>query len=338
MTDLANIGGGDLKDVQGTKLLLEVDTGNLKVTDWAQKNREHVERLVQDNGALLIRGLKFAGSQQFGATLATLFGEELIQYTYRSTPRTELRGNVYTATEYHPDQIIPQHNENSYTNRWAMRIGFLCTMPSAQGGATPICDSRRVYADLPDTLRQRFEDRGVLYVRNYSDLDIPWSEVFQTTEKADVEEFCAANDLSYEWLDDRHLRTHQINQASATHPVTADTVWFNQAHLFHVSNLEPQVRDSLLSVMPEEHLPRNTYYGDGAPIEAPTLATIREVYERNTIRFDWQRNDLLLLDNMLFSHGRESFAGNRQVLVGMARLHGADRAAPANGSAAPRSS
>ena len=330
MIDLDGIGIGDLKEIQGTRLLLDVDAGNLKVTDWAQRNRESVERLVQENGALLIRGLKFAGSQQFGATLATLFGEELIQYTYRSTPRTELRGNVYTATEYHPDQVIPQHNENSYTNRWAMRIGFLCTMPSSQGGATPICDSRRVYAQLPEPLRRRFEEHGVRYVRNYSDLDIPWSEVFQTTDKADVEEFCTANELSFEWLDDKHLRTQQVNQASATHPVTADTVWFNQAHLFHVSNLEPQVQESLLSVMPEEHLPRNTYYGDGAPIEAETLSAIREVYRRNTISFEWQRNDLLLLDNMLYSHGRESYAGNRQVLVGMARLHGADRTVAAN--------
>ena len=124
MTTLHDIAVDDLKLVQGTPLLLNIDLGSVKVTDWAERNREHVERLVHDNGALLIRGLKFVGSQQFGTVLSTLFGEELIQYTYRSTPRTELRGNIYTATEYHPDQIIPQHNENSYSNRWAMRIGW----------------------------------------------------------------------------------------------------------------------------------------------------------------------------------------------------------------------
>jgi alpha-ketoglutarate-dependent taurine dioxygenase len=317
----------DLEPVQGTRLLLNVDLQRTKVIDWAQENRAHIERLLQNNGALLIRGLKFLGSQQFGTVLSTLFGEELMQYTYRSTPRTELRGNVYTATEYHPDQVIPQHNENSYSNRWAMRIGFLCTLPSPVGGTTPICDSRLVYREIPETIRARFERHGVLYVRNYSEIDIPWTEVFQTTEKSDVESFCNANQLSYEWLGDKHLRTRQINQASAVHPVTGARVWFNQAHLFHVTNLDPEVQESLLSVMKEEHLPRNTYYGNGDRIEPETLQTIREVYERNKLSFEWQRNDLLLLDNMLYTHGRGTYSGNRQVLVGMTRLHGSDVAA-----------
>lgn len=324
MTALRNVACEDLEDVQGTRLLLNVDLKGVKVTDWAEENRLDVERLLQGNGALLIRGLKFVGSQQFGAVLSTLFGEDLIEYTYRSTPRTELRGNVYTATEYHPDQIIPQHNENSYTNRWAMRIGFMCTIPSAEGGATPICDSRRVYAQIPDAVRRRFEEQGVMYVRNYSDIDIPWNEVFQSTDKADVERYCIANQLAFEWLGDNHLRTRQVNPAVATHPVTADKVWFNQAHLFHVSNLEPEVQESLLNVMKEEELPRNTYYGDGTPIEPEVLRSIRDIYDRSKISFEWQRNDLLLLDNMLYSHGRDRYSGNRQVLVGMARPHGSD--------------
>lgn len=327
MATLGNVDCADLEPVQGTRLLLNVDLQGTKVVDWAQENRAHVERLVQGNGALLIRGLKFLGSQQFGTVLSTLFGEELMQYTYRSTPRTELRGNVYTATEYHPDQIIPQHNENSYSNRWAMRIGFLCTLPSPVGGATPICDSRLVYREIPEAIRARFERHGVMYVRNYSEIDIPWTEVFQTTEKADVESFCRANQLDYEWLGDKHLRTRQINQASAVHPVTGAKVWFNQAHLFHVTNLEPEVQESLLSVMKEEDLPRNTYYGNGERIAPETLQTIRDIYERNKISFEWQRNDLLLLDNMLYTHGRGTYSGNRQVLVGMTRLHGADQAA-----------
>lgn len=319
MTTLSDISCEDLQPIQGTRLLLTIDQNGAKITDWAQENRQHVERLLQENGALLIRGLKFAGSQQFGTALSTLFGEELLPYVYRSTPRTELRGNVYTATEYHSSQHIPQHNENAYCNRWALRLGFLCTLPAEQGGATPICDSETVYRQIPDALRERFERHGVMYVRNYSDVDIPWTTVFQTEDREEVEQFCTANQISFEWLDEKRLRTSQINQASAVHPVTAARVWFNQAHLFHVSNLEADLQKSLLSVMNESELPRNTYYGDGSPIGLDDLQQIREIYARNSISFDWQRNDLLLLDNMLYSHGREPFSGSRQVLVGMAR-------------------
>ena len=324
MTRLADITIEDLQDIQGTRLLLQVNGEGIRATDWATENREHVERLLRENGALLIRGLKFVGSQQFGTTLSALFGEDLIQYVYRSTPRTELRGNVYTATEYHPDQVIPQHNENSYSNRWAMRIGFLCTIPSQVGGATPICDSRKVYSQIPDAIRSRFERNGVMYIRNYSEIDVPWTEVFQTTERAEVETFCHANQLKFEWLEDGSLRTCQVNQASAVHPDSGDKVWFNQAHLFHITNLEPEIREALLGAMSERRLPRNTYYGDGMPIDIDALDAVRDVYKRNTIRFDWQRNDLLLLDNMLYSHGRETYSGNRQVLVGMSRVHGSN--------------
>ena len=324
ITDLSDVSVDDLDSIQGTRLLLHVDQGSARVAEWAAENHEHVERLLQANGALLIRGLKFAASQQFGVALATLFDAELLEYVYRSTPRTQLRGNVYTATEYHPSLQIPQHNENAYGNRWAMRLGFLCTVPSEQGGATPICNSELVYQQIPDAIRDRFERDGVMYVRNYSDIDVHWNDVFQTEKRDEVERFCQANQISHEWLEGNRLRTRQINQASIRHPVTGAQVWFNQAHLFHVSNLDEELQKNLLATVGEADLPRNTYYGDGAPIATSDLALIRSIYQRHAIRFDWQRNDLLLLDNMLYSHGRDSFVGDRQVLVGMARSIDAD--------------
>ena len=319
ITNLSHISCDDLHQVQETKLLLHVEQGTTRIIDWATENKPHIERLLRENGALIIRGLKFASSQQFGATLATLFGEELLEYVYRSTPRTQMRGNVYTATEYHSALHIPQHNENAYSNRWAKHLGFLCTIPPQQGGATPICNSEIVYQRIPDEIRDRFEQHGVMYVRNYSDIDVPWTEVFQSAQREDVEQFCADNQITYEWLDRDRLRTRQVNQASIVHPETAAPIWFNQAHLFHVSSLGKDLQNSLLSAMPEEDLPRNTYFGDGSPIETSDLELIRDIYQHQSIRFEWQRNDLLLLDNMRYSHGRDPFSGDRQILVGMAR-------------------
>lgn len=310
-----------LEVLGGMKLMLRPDTGGLKLLDWAAQHKDEIEQLVQSNGALVIRGLNIHSSKQFGDFLTTVFGEELAEYTYRSTPRTELRGNIYTATEYHPDQTIPQHNENAYSNKWAMRIGFLCMLPSPVGGETPIGDSRLVYQMIPPEVRARFEAHGVMYVRNYSDIDLPWTEVFQTEDKAEVERYCQENEIRFEWRPNNCLRTTQINPASAVHPVTGEKVWFNQAHLFHVSSLEPAVRDSLLGVLGEENLPRNTYYGDGSPIEEEVLQQIRAIYEQTKVVFTWEKNDLMLLDNMLFTHGRQPYSGDRKVLVGMARGH-----------------
>ncbi|MFK8017901.1 MAG: TauD/TfdA family dioxygenase [Gammaproteobacteria bacterium] len=322
MNNLAEATCDDLEMVGDVPLLMHVDATGQKVLDWAKQNQPDVERLVRENGALLLRGLNIMSSRQFGQLLSSLFDSELIEYSYRSTPRTELRGRVYTATEYHSDQVIPQHNENAYSNRWPMRIGFLCTHPAETGGATPISDSRVVRDRLPDKIRQKFEDKGVMYVRNYSDIDLPWTGGFQTEERSDVEAVCSANDITFERLDDNALRTTQVNPAVATHPDTNMPIWFNQAHLFHVTNLDPDTRASMLNIMSEDRLPKNTYYGDGSPIEPEHLDAIRALYQDTKIAFEWQRNDLMLLDNMMFTHGREAYTGSRQVLVGMARPNG----------------
>lgn len=308
----------DLEKVGGIPLLLNVESSNQSAADWASEHSEEVQQLIAENGALLIRGLKVHGSAQFGGLLSTLFGADLLEYTYRSTPRTALRGNVYTATEYPASEVIPQHNENAYSRHWPNRIGFLCMLPSLTGGETPISDSRLIYPMLPAHVREKFEDKGIMYVRNYSNLDLPWSVVFQTEDRAEVEAYCKANELEFEWLENDGLRTTQINPATAVHPVTGEKLWFNQAHLFHVSSLHKEVADTLIASLGERNLPRNTYYGDGSPIEAEALDAIRNAYEQTKIRFTWQRNDLMLLDNMMFTHGRESYTGPRKVLTGMA--------------------
>ena len=95
-------------------------------------------------------------------------------------------------------------------------------------------------------------------------------------------------------------------------------VWFNQAHLFHISSLLPNIRDAILSAFKEEDLPRNVYYGDGTRIETSILDEIRDIYCQEEIVFPWQERDILMLDNMLVAHGRRPFVGSRKVLVGMA--------------------
>lgn len=308
----------DLEPIHGTPLLLKVETNGSKLLDWAEENRDHIGRLVEENGALLIRGLRVLGSKQFGQLLSTLFGADLIQYKYRSTPRTELRGNVYTATEYPAHEVIPQHNENSYSRSWPKRIGFLCFFPSQTGGETPIADSRAVYEKIDPAIKAKFEDKGVMYVRNYSNLDLPWSEVFQTDDPREVERYCSEHDIECEWLDETRLRTKQVNPAAIKHPDTGEQVWFNQAHLFHVSSLPEDIRDTLVDSLGEENLPRNCFFGDGSSIDKHSLDAVRQAYEETKIKFTWQQNDLMLLDNVLYSHGRESFTGERKVLTGMA--------------------
>lgn len=303
----------------GLQVMTPVDGDHKNMQHWAAENRDEIEQCLQSNGALLVRGLKVNSSRQFGKLLNTLFDAPLLPYNHRSSPRTELKGNVYTATEYHSDQVIVQHNEQAYTNVWPMRIGFCSLLPAQMGGETPLADSRVIYNSIPESIRDEFERKGLLYVRNFADIDLPWQEVFNTEDKAEVECYCLANDIQFEWLENNNLRTKQRLDAVTNHPLTGEPLWFNQAHLFHVSSLEQAVKEQLLSSLGVENAPRNVYFGDGSEIPEQSLKIISDIYEQYKFSFKWKKGDVLLLDNMLYSHGRMPFSGERQTLVGMAQ-------------------
>lgn len=310
-----------LIDVAGRDILLPL-TSPTRPLEWAEQNKTLVETILHDRGALLIRGLRFHSTRQFGQFLEALFDQGLSEYSYRSTPRTKLGGNVYTATEYHPSETIPQHNESSYASVWPMRIGFFCMIPSAQGmgGATPLADSREVLKKIPAHIVEKFERKKLQYVRNYGRMDLPWSEVFQMDDKLQVEAFCRENGIEFEWIGDNGLRTRQITPATLVHPVTGQKVWFNQAHLFHLSALPDELAQNIASLCREDEYPRNVYFGDGSPIDVEDLDCIRAVYDEMKFHFNWQKDDILLLDNVLYTHGRQPYSGDRKILVGMAKL------------------
>ncbi|EPJ97835.1 pyoverdine biosynthesis regulatory protein [Pseudomonas sp. CFII68] len=290
--------------------------------DAWQASRAQIQQVVETElpraGGILFRGFAFKGEADF-EEFARSFGHELLTYDYASTPRTKLNNRVYTSTEYPAHQVIPLHNEQSYSLNWPMKIWFHCMQASQVGGETPIADSRLVYQQLDPAIRQRFAEKRLMYVRNYGNgLDLPWQQAFSTEDRSQVERFCRASNIEFQWTDDGELSTRQVCQAVAQHPVTGEWVWFNQAHLFHISNLAASVRETLISIVGEQGVPRNVFYGDGSPIELEALEHIREVLQRCQVSFPWQAGDVLMLDNMLVAHGRSTFQGSRKVVVAMA--------------------
>lgn len=284
---------------------------------WAQAHQDEIAHLLATWGGVLFRGFRINGVAHFDRFMTEGFGRELLSYRNRSTPRSEVRGRVYTSTEYPADQHIELHNENSYTSAWADTIFFHCVKPSETGGETPIADSRKVYARIPEAVRERFERHGVMYVRNYDGLDLPWQSVFQTEDPREVEARCDASGIEWEWLGGERLRTREVAQATLQHPRSGEWVWFNQAHLFHVSSLQEDVRKALTATVDSADLPRNACFGDGSAIADEDLAAVRAAYAAETVAFPWQAGDILMLDNVLAAHGRRPFTGSRKVVVGM---------------------
>ncbi|HTE51610.1 MAG TPA: amino acid adenylation domain-containing protein [Kofleriaceae bacterium] len=287
---------------------------------WLAAQRALVDDLLLRRGAILWRGFHLADEDAFERLAGALSGASaLMHYDEGSTPRSVVHGKVYTSTEYSAAQRIPLHCEMAYSHRWPARLWFWCRRSAIQGGATPIAQSRAVLARLSAPTIERFRARGIMYVRNFAEgLDVPWQRVFRTNSREAVASYCAEAGIQVEWRPGGALRTRHVRPALAIHPRTGEEVWFNQAHLFHTTSLEPDVRLALLESLPFDELPRNACYGDGAPIEDDVIAEIDAAYQAAAVELPWQDGDILLVDNMLVAHGRTPFEGPRRVLVVMA--------------------
>ncbi|BAN27153.1 TauD/TfdA family dioxygenase [Caballeronia insecticola] len=316
----------DLRIEPGLPLVVSPRAGaDMTLDEAAPLLHRIVAESLEQAGGVRFSGFRVESIEAF-QRFAASFGDPLIGYEFASTPRSQVEGAVYTSTEYPPHRSIPLHNEQSYTREWPMRIWFHCALAARTGGATPIADSRAVYRALDPALVERFARRELLYVRNFGQgLDLPWQNAFGTEDPREVERICAARGIACAWRDsddgERLLRTEERCQAVARHPRTGDRVWFNQANLFHLSSLDEDMQEALVDAVGLENVPRNVYYGDGAPLEADALAEIRAVLDAQRVVFPWLTGDVLMLDNMLTAHARDPFDGPRRVVVAMARSY-----------------
>jgi len=307
-----------LKSAKTLPLVIQLAEDKVNLVAWATNNREFLKTQLLKHGAILFRNFNVSTVTEFEQFIRAISGE-LLEYRERSSPRSQVSGNVYTSTDYPANQSIFPHNEHSYSLTWPMKLFLFCVTPAQQGGETPIADCRQILQRIDPKIVERFVQKKWMYTRNFGDgFGLSWQTVFQTTDRLKVEEYCRYNGMESEWKSGNRLRTRQVRNPVARHPQTGELIWFNHATFFHVSTLESTIREVLLAEFEEEDLPNNTYYGDGSPIEPSVLDELRQAYLEETVAFRWQEGDILMLDNMLVAHSRTPFLGTRKVLFAMA--------------------
>ncbi len=302
-------------------LLVEPAMDSMDLAEWAARNRAYVEKLLREHRALLFRNFNIQSVEKFESFVIGISDGELLEYKDRTTPRHSEGGkseHVYISTVYPPAERIEAHNEGTYWLKWARKLFFCCLTAPEEGGETPIFDVRRVHDRIDPAIRQRFSEKGWLLLRNYNDgFGLPWQEAYQTQNKSDVESYCRANNIDFEWRDGEHLRTRSRRKAVHQHPDTGENVWFNHAAFYHHSSLKPEMREALLSEFAIEELPYTTFYGDGTPIADEDVQEIRQAYLDEQVKFPWQKGDVMLLDNTTVAHAREPYKGDRRIIVAM---------------------
>jgi alpha-ketoglutarate-dependent taurine dioxygenase len=291
---------------------------DLDAEAWAAAYRPAIDELLSEYGGVVLRDFRIDNADAFEALAAslvsTLYGD------YGDLPHEKDADRVYKSTPYPAQQSILFHHESSHMPQWPSRQFFCCLQPSSVGGATPIVDGRKVWAALPAELRTRFGELGIRYVRNFiPGLDVGWEQMFGTTDRAEVETRCRAQGVECEWRPDGTLRTRQLAPAVIRHPGTGEPVFFNQLFLHHTACLEPSVLEMMQSLFGDDETayPRSASFGDGSVIDDATIEQLRDLYDSLAQRFAWEQGDVAVIDNMLVSHGRDPFEGDRKIIVAM---------------------
>jgi len=272
---------------------------------------------LNEHGAILLRGFEVSEIKQFDEFVESVSRQQY-KYVYRSTPRTEITHRISTATNYPARLEIPMHNECAYHTTWPLLLAFCCIEAPTEGGQTPIAPMGEVSRNIGQELIERMEEKGVEYIRHYHpNIDLSWETVFQTEDRSKVDEYCAHNGISCHWSADGLLRTSNRAQGIAFHPATSEKVFFNQAHLFHVSSLGHAQSQAMMNMFGADKLPRHARFGDGTEISEHDLRRIQQAFSSEALLFRWQPGDVLLLDNMKFAHGRKPYKGSRAVFAAL---------------------
>jgi len=291
---------------------------DVDLAKWVESNRGKVEEMLLKQGALLFRDFSIDNVVDFEKVVGA-YQKDLLNYDFASTPRTKIQGKVYTSTEYPSDQEILMHNEMAYTKHYPDELWFYCDLPATEGGETPILDSHLIYNKLDKDIKAKFEKEKLMYVRYYHNkLDLSWQKAFQTDNKAQVEEYCDKHGVDYEWITDDLLKTSEICDAVIKHPKTGRDLWFNQAHLFHVSSMDSELRKQITDLVGNQY-PRNVYYGNGEEISDKDLMHIKQVMAESRVLFPWKKGDVLMVDNLAVAHGRMPYKGDRKIIVAMTK-------------------
>lgn len=315
---------------------------------WLRDRQDAISEKMYKHGAILFRGFDASTPKSF-EDVAMAVDPRLNNDYLGTSPRDRVEGTTYvfSASELPGYYPIMQHCEMSYMAQPPVKLFFYCDIEPQYGGETPICNFRKVYAELNKDVREEFDKKGVITVRNYSGLNgkkkfnlwelKSWDKIFLTTDKAEVERQCVKHEMEYEWQDNGNLRIMHRTPAAKNHPVTNEPTWFNHLQVFHpaggqyeykyIHERQKRMKTFWWStfmnvVVPFKNMTTkpidqsmNLLFGDGTAIPDDYVSHVEDVIWKNLVIFPWKKNDILAIDNFSTSHGRLPYEGPRRIMV-----------------------
>lgn len=288
------------------------------VAAWITQYQKQLVDLAKTHGAILLRDFcpPISTAADFDVVCKS-FGLDEFPYIGGAAPRTVVTGSVFTANESPADQLIPFHHEMAQSKSHPGVLFFYCMKAPPEGGETPIVLSNLVYERIRGEFPQfvsELEQKGVRYVRVLPEADDPssaigrgWKSTFAVNTKEDAERVGREMGMDLEWLEGNLLKTTTaVIPATKKDPRTGKTSWFNSI-VAAFTGWKDTRNDPRKAVV----------FGDGSSLDADVLRRCQEIMNELAVAFEWKRGDVLVVDNWVTLHSRNSFKGDRIIYASL---------------------
>jgi hypothetical protein len=287
---------------------------------WIRANKASLEGELKKAGAILFRGFPVDSAETFDA-FSNAFGYP--NFTYKESLSNAVRINfterVFTANEAPKDVEIHLHHEMAQTPISPSKLFFFCKAAADNGGATPLCRSDMLFAELEKqapALAKEFELKGLKYTTHMPDKDDhdsgqgrSWKSTLSVDSKEEAESKLAELGYSWQWMDDISLKAMTPVLPAVLDLGEGVKVFYNQLIAAYMG--WKGVKENQASAIT---------FGDGTFIPSEGLELIASLAGQFTFDLPWQDGDVALVDNYMAMHGRKPYSGERkrQVLVALA--------------------
>jgi len=299
---------------------------------------------LAQSGAVLLRGWPIRDTSQAEQLLSALGTQFDDEYLGGASPRSRLSEHFFTSTEAPAGYVISFHTEMCYLKQRPGKVFFYCITEPTVYGETPVFDCAAIFSSLNPELQEKIESLGMMYQRyfvakqaRFFNVYKTWMDSFRATTREQVEEACDQQGLSFDWQSNGGLVTRIKVPGMIKHPQSGKkcislTLYNGEAAPYDMSRfaqrINPLVRFGLSAFIRSQYAKKNvfmrTLWGDGSPISsAETRALIDAAWASSTL-FKWQKNDLLLLDNIRSGHGRLNVVQPRRIAAALGDTYSLD--------------
>ncbi|NRA67226.1 MAG: TauD/TfdA family dioxygenase [Pseudobacteriovorax sp.] len=304
--------------------------------DLFQAEQQEIHRLLERRGAVLFRNFPIGDAFAAETLLGRLDIEMDTDYLGGVSPRNLLTQYTFTSTEAPAPFIISFHTEMCYLQKRPSRVVFFCLSEPDRYGETSIFDCAKIYQGLPLTIREKLEQHGLIYRRFNSskpsvlNVNKTWIQAYKTESRDVVEAMCDELGMTYSWNEMGDLTTEAKLPGFLIHPITGKrclnmTIYNEFAASIDLDMFRHRFNPILKAMMSrfvshqfkKPNVFLKTLWGNGEPIsESETREIIQTAWDNSTV-FSWRQGDLLLLNNILYGHGRLNVKSPRKIAAAL---------------------